>query len=135
MREDNNYVSVYSDQISSIIEGREIELPKHTFGIVDQDQGEYQKDLAAAMVTERVHMWWNKRCSCPDKAPCVHDNPCYFLFGGEVYVAHRKRELDYHTNPPTVFELEVSLDLVEDDPGSIRDILLSRPPSVRGMLF
>src|SRR5215471_10951290 len=79
VREDNSHVSVYSDQVSSVIEGRDIEEPKHTFGQVDSNQGDYQKDLASLMVLERVHMWWNKLCSCPDNTPCVHDNPCYYL--------------------------------------------------------
>ncbi len=139
VKEDASHVAIYTDAISSEVEGRNIDHPSHTFGTPDQGQSDYQTDAADAMVHDRVHMLVEQTCSCPPNSlrggfsTCMHPRRYFYLFENSVYTCLPKRVLDRSTNPPTIFET-TCLELVKE-PGSIRDRLLSTPPTVRGMLF
>jgi hypothetical protein len=122
--------AVYTDQITSDLEGRDIDEPTHTFGVVDSGQSDYQHDAASAIVASDVHWFYHKSCTCGDNQICLHDNLYYYLFGSSVYVRHQERTL---IPPRTVSEFTILM-LVED-PGSLRDVLLSFKPNVKGMLF
>lgn len=139
VHEDKSHVSVYTDSITSEVEGRDIDQPDHTFGTPLPGQSDYQFDAASAMAYDRVHMLVEQTCSCPKGSErggfykCIHPRRFFYLFGDSVYTCLPERVLDYSTDPPTIFET-TCLELVEE-PGSIRDRLLSVPPTVRGMLF
>lgn len=139
MRTSENQFAVYTDSISSEVEGRDIDSPQHNFGSVYTGQSDYQTDAANAMVHDRVHMLVERTCSCPKNSDaggfyrCIHPRRYYYLLGDSVYTCLPTRISDNSTNPPTIYE-ETTLELVEE-PGSIRDRLLSTAPTVRGMLF
>ena len=139
VKEDEGHVAVYTDSITSEVENRDIDLPRHTFGQVVSEQGEYQRDAAYAMAHDRVHMLVERTCDCPTNSNaggfyrCIHPRRYFYLFGGRVYTSLPKRISDNSTDPPTIFET-TELELVKD-PGSIRDRLLSVAPTVKGMLF
>lgn len=122
--------AVWTDQITSDLEGRDIDEPTHTFGVVDTGQSDYQHDAASAIVASNVHYFYHKTCKCGRDEICLHNNKFYYLFGDTVYVRNTERSL---IPPRTVYE-KTYLDIVEE-PGSLRDVLLSFKPNVKGMLF
>lgn len=129
-------MSVYVNQITSDLEGRDIDQPIHVFGDVPTQQGEYQQDLARALASSDVRVLYEKRCKCAPNTVCTHeDNRYYYLFGDSCYCCTRKRWADHSTSPATIHEY-TTLDLVSDDEvGSIRDRLKATKPLVKGMLF
>jgi fibrillarin-like rRNA methylase len=127
-------MAVYTDQITSELEGRDIDEPLHDFGVVRPGQSDYQHDAAAALVSDNVRYWFHKVCQCPPNAICDHNNLYFYKFGSHVYVSFRERSIDRTAATPTIYENKVTLDLVED-PGSLIDVLNSRPPAVKGILF
>lgn len=125
--------AIYTDNITSELENRDIDQPEHTFGVVKPGQSDYQTDAAQALISDNVRYWYCKVCRCGPNEICTHNNPYYYMFGDCVYVSFRIRSVDNRATSPTVTEC-VIFDIVLD-PGSIRDILNSRPAAVRGMLF
>lgn len=126
-------VAVYTDLYDSVVEDfelRGIERPDVGFsGDLPTYQGDASVDVARMHIAEPTRHWFCKTCDCQKGAICTHPNRYYYLIKDKVYVSILNRWLDYRTTPPTINE-ETTLDFV-DEPGSVRDILLSRPPSVR----
>lgn len=137
---DDDHYAVYTDIATSEVEDRDIDYPRHEFGVVSPGQGEYQSDMARQMVSNQTRGFIEKVCDCPDNAQvggfyrCPHPRRYYYLFARHVYTCLPTRLHDHSTNPPTIYE-STELELVDEPGTALYDKLMSNDPMIKGTLF